>query len=76
MCGSHLTGLPVGIGNFRHVEPAGTVPTLVSKPSAVVLNSICVRLSPPQRKIEPPTKSSGVFWNVSSVRGASAGANL
>ena len=51
--------------------PAGDVPVLVR----VALNSSCVLLSPPQRRIEGPTKSSGIFWKAFSVSGSDAGAS-
>ena len=53
-----------------HMLPAGCVPVDVRD----ALNSSCVLVSPPQRKIDGPTKSRGCFWNACSVRGCPAGA--
>eukprot|EP00966_Prymnesium_polylepis_P131632 3044514-Prymnesium_polylepis.1 len=61
---------PDGIGFFDHIEPAGIVPSDTRQPS----NSSCVLLSPSHRRIDLPTKSSGISRNVSSVSGAWAGA--
>jgi hypothetical protein len=73
--GSSMGSSSMG-GGASHIEPSGIVPLFVSHPSLVVLNSIWLLLLPPQRKMELPTKSSGVLRKVSSVRGASAGASL
>ena len=58
------------MGFFDHMLPAGIVPVEVRD----ALNSSCVLLSPPQRRMDGPTKSSGIFWNVFSVKGSPAGA--
>ena len=65
---------PEGIGFFRHVEPAGMVPTLVSQPLCFVSNLSSVLLLPSHRSLLGPTKSRAILRKVSSVRGASAGA--
>jgi len=71
-----LIYLPEGIGFFRQVDPAGTVPTFVSQPSSVVLKRNSVLRTPPHRRIESPSKSSACFRKATSSSGPSAGAIL